>query len=202
MGRHAADRPGRPPLHSDLFSPTPGSAAERYAQARAEAAFDSLVEPHREELAAYVRRLTGGDEVAARSVLKETFYRAAQDPGRYPQRASAVRPWLVLTARKVLRDGERFAPAGHDDRPQVVVPDRGTRQATTIVAAMDDLAASHRDILIELFYRGVSLEDAAAARAVGVEELKSRLYFAMRSLRVVLDQQLAERHDPDDDYRR
>lgn len=216
MGRHAADRPSRPPLHSDLFSPAPGSAAERYALARSAAAFETLVEPHRDELAAYVRRLTGGDEVAARSVLKETYYRAAQDPARYPQRASAVRPWLVLTARTVLRDGERFAPAGHDDRPRAGAPevapevaapsvgalDRGPKAATTIVAAMDDLAASHRDILVELFYRGVSLEEAAATRAVPVEELKSRLYFAMRSLRVVLDQQLAERHDPDDDYRR
>jgi RNA polymerase sigma-70 factor (ECF subfamily) len=202
MGRHAADRPGRPPLHSDLFSPTPGSAAERYALARSAAAFETLVEPHREDLAAYVRRLTGGDEVAARGVLKETYYRAAQDPARYPQRASAVRPWLVLTARTVLRDGERLAPAGHDDRPPVDVPERAPRSATTIVAAMEDLASSHRDILVELFYRGVSLEDAATTRGVPVEELKSRLYFAMRSLRVVLDQQLADRHDPDDDYRR
>jgi RNA polymerase sigma-70 factor (ECF subfamily) len=61
---------------------------------------------------------------------------------------------------------------------------------------MDDLATAHRDILVELFYQGVSLEDAAAARGVPVETLKSRLYFAMRSLRVVLDQQLAGRPDP------
>lgn len=222
MGRHAANRPGKLPLHSDLFAPTPGSAAARAAQARAETAFESLVEPHRDALAAYVLRLTGGDEEAADKALKETFYRAAQDPSRYPQRASAVRPWLVLTARLVLRDGERFAPAGHDDRPRDSVPERPSvarpattmserpsvaqpattmserppvaRPATTIVRAMDNLAAAHRDILVELFYRGISLEDAAAARGVPVETLKSRLYFAMSSLRAVLDQQVADRH--------
>lgn len=193
MGRHAADRPRKPPLHADLFVPTPGSAAARTAQQRAGSAFDTLVEPHREALETYVLRLTGGDEAAAESLLKETLYRAAQDPSRYPQRASAVRPWLVLTARTILRDSARMA--GHDDRQPPELPP-GPRAGTTIVRAMDDLAAAHRDVLIELFYQGVSLEDAAAARGVPVETLKSRLYFAMRSLRVVLDQQLADRPDP------
>ena len=47
MGRHAADRPRKPPLHADLFVPTPGSAAARAARERANSAFDTLVEPHR-----------------------------------------------------------------------------------------------------------------------------------------------------------
>jgi RNA polymerase sigma-70 factor (ECF subfamily) len=206
MGRHAADRPRKPPLHADLFVPTPGSAAARAAQNRAASAFEALVEPHREALETYVLRLTGGDDAAAESVLKETLYRAAQDPSRYPQRASAVRPWLVLTARTILRDGTRMA--GHDDRPvappPAEVPDESPdpRAAPTIVRAMDDLAAAHRDILVELFYQGVSLEDAAAARGVPVETLKSRLYFAMRSLRVVLDQHLAGEPTPQGSHRR
>ena len=194
MGRHAADRPRKPPLHADLFVPTPGSAAARAAQDRAATAFEILVRPHREALETYVLRLTGGDEAAAESLLKETLYHAAQDPSRYPQRASAVRAWLVLTARTILRD--EAEPAGPDDRPPAPDPGPGPRPATTIVRAMDDLATAHRDILVELFYQGVSLEDAAAARGVPVDTLKSRLYFAMRSLRVVLDQQLADRPDP------
>ncbi|MET0495107.1 MAG: sigma factor-like helix-turn-helix DNA-binding protein [Actinoplanes sp.] len=195
MGRHAADRSDRSPQHADLFSPEPGTRAAFNAQDRAAAAFEALVRPHREAVRAYVSRLTAGDDVAAEHVLKETLYRAAQDPSRYPQRASAVRPWLVLIARTVLRDGERSAPAGHDDRPPAVVAARvpDPRAGTTIVRAMDGLADTHRDILVELFYQGVSLEEAAAARGVPVETLKSRLYFAMRSLRVVIDQQLSDR---------
>jgi len=202
MGRHAADRPGRPPLHADLFAPAPGTAAAYAARERAAAAFDRLVAPHREALEAYVLRLTGGDRAAADSVLKETLYRAAQDPARYPPRASAVRPWLVLTARTVLRDGERSAPAGHDDRPVVVPAERSPspQAGTTIVRAMDDLAASHRELLVELFYQGVSLEAAAEARGVPVATLKSRLYFAMRALRAVLDG--GAEHDPGPAHRR
>ena len=202
MGRHAADRPGRPPLHADLFAPAPGTAAGYAARERAADAFDRLVAPHRQALEAYVLRLTGGDRTEADSVLKETFYRAAQDPARYPPRASAVRPWLVLTARTVLRDGERSAPAGHDDRPVVVPAERSPspHAGTTVLRAMDDLAASHREVLVELFYQGVSLEAAAEARGVPVETLKSRLYFAMRALRVVLDQRVGP--DPGPAHRR
>ncbi|GAA3339243.1 hypothetical protein GCM10020358_22330 [Amorphoplanes nipponensis] len=200
MGRHAADRPRQPPLHADLFVPTPGSAAARAAHQRAAAVFDNLVAPHREALGTYVLRLTGGDEAAAESLLKETLYRAAQDPARYPQRASAVRPWLVLTARTIQRDAARTA--GHDDRPPAPDQPPPPSAATTIVRAMDDLAAAHRDLLVELFYQGVSLEDAAAERGLPVETLKSRLYFAMRSLRVVLDQQLADRPGPRGGHRR
>ncbi|UQU66719.1 RNA polymerase subunit sigma [Couchioplanes caeruleus] len=198
MGRHAADRPGRPPLHADLFAPAPGTAAAYAARERAAEAFDRLVEPHRDALEAYVLRLTDGDRAAADSVLKETFYRAAQDPARYPPRASAVRPWLVLTARTVLRDGERSAPAGHDDRPVAVPAERSPSPLgeTTVVGAMNDLADAHREILVELFYRGVSLEAAAAARGVPVATLKSRLYFAMRALRAVLDQRIEPGPDP------
>lgn len=212
MGRHAADRPTRSPLHADLFAPAPGMAAARAAQERAADAFDALVAPHREALRAYVLRLTDGDEELAADVLKETLYRAAQDPARFPPRAAAVRPWLVLTARTVLRDGERSAPAGHDDRRVVPVerspspyPEATTppiRSETTIVGAMEDLPATHREILIELFYRGVPLEAAAESRGVPVRDVKSSLYFALRALRTVLDRQAPDESRVEQPYRR
>ena len=219
MGRHAADRPApdpggaaerrprhadlpgsgpaRPPRHADLFVPAPGSSAAQAGEARAAAAFEAMVRPHRAALRAYVSRLTDGDDAETDTVVKETLYRAAQDPVRYPQRPSAVRPWLVLTARTVLADGERLAPAGHDDRPDPMLAPEPPRPVaapeTTVVRAMDDLSGTHRDILVELFYRGISLEEAARARGVPVETVKSRLYHAMRALRAVLDQQVTER---------
>src|SRR4051794_36841563 len=201
MGRHAADRPApgslgpsptRPPSHSDLFTPPrPLGTDDRVAAAT----FDMLVAPHRAALRACVLRLTDGDEEAAESALKETYYRAARDPARYPQWAASVRPWLVLLARTVLRDGERHEPAGHDDRPATAAPGSGRpgRPAPTVLQALDGLAAVHRDVLVELFYRGVSLEDAAEQRGLPVETIKSRLYFALRALRIMLDQQIPDR---------
>jgi RNA polymerase sigma-70 factor (ECF subfamily) len=159
-----------------------------------------MVEPHLPALRDYVLRCTGGDEAAAGPVIEETLFRAAHEPGRYPRRALAVRPWLTLTARNVLRDGERHAPAGHDDRP--TAPANPARPpgpadpaaATTIVAAMRELTPESRDLIVQTFYGGASLEDLAAARGVPVAKIKSDLFFAMRAVRSVLDQQVADRH--------
>jgi RNA polymerase sigma-70 factor, ECF subfamily len=182
MGRHAAGwtAPG-----------SPGTAQ----------AFQRLVEPHLAALRAYVLRFTEDNEAVADSIVKETLYRLAQDPRRYPQRPSAVRPWLVLTARNVLHDGERHAPAGHDDRPFPLLHEARTAgpgdrpPLATIVALMKDLPATDRELIVELVYRGVSLEAAAADRGLPVETIKSRLYYAMRALRTLLDRHAADRRD-------
>jgi RNA polymerase sigma-70 factor (ECF subfamily) len=201
MGRHAADRPApdsggpyRRPLHADLFAPAPGSAAALAADRRSAAAFEALVEPHREVLHGYVLRLTEGDEDAAASVVKETLYRAAQDPSRFPQRPSAVRPWLILTARTVLREADRTVPPWSAAHATPEPPPPAGEQPVTVLRAVGELSAAHREILMELFYCGVSLEDAAETRGVPVETVKSQLYYAMRALRTVLDQQVADRH--------
>jgi RNA polymerase sigma-70 factor (ECF subfamily) len=191
MGRHAA---GRPPLHADLFTPPPGASARQAGESRAAAAFELLVGPHRPGLREYVHKMTDGDEHLTESIVKETLYRASQDPARYPQRPSAVRPWLVLIARTAMRDGERLAPAGHDDRPSFVPS--AVPAATTVLGAMDALADTHREILVELFYRGVSLEEAASHRGVPAETVKAWLYQAMSALRGVIDRQVDDRLEP------
>jgi RNA polymerase sigma-70 factor (ECF subfamily) len=78
-------------------------------------------------------------------------------------------------------------PAPEPPRSAAAAPE------TTVLRAMEDLSGTHRDILVELFYRGVSLEEAARVQGVPVETVKSRLYFAMRALRAVLDQQVTDR---------
>jgi RNA polymerase sigma-70 factor (ECF subfamily) len=144
--------------------------------------YPQLVEQHGPALFRYAMGLTG-DRVEAQAVVKETWYRVSQEPARVLQRAPSTRAWLIVVARGVFdewhhhRSGETSAPAPPDPS-----------EATTVVGALDNLSRTHRDILVELFYRGTSLEDAAAARGIPVETLKTRLYYAMRSLRVVLDQ--------------
>jgi RNA polymerase sigma-70 factor (ECF subfamily) len=212
MGRHAGDWTApdpaengksagrRRPLHADLFTSTHGGMAARGNAERTVEAFEKVVEPHREHLRAFVARLTEGDDAVADSILKETLYRAAQEAERYVQRPSAVRPMLVLTARAVLRDGERHAPAGHDDRPflprtAAVLPAEGPLSSAPremVVGALRDLSASHRELILELFYGGASLEEAAANRSLSVDHVKGRLHRAMRALRAGLDRRLAE----------
>jgi RNA polymerase sigma-70 factor (ECF subfamily) len=177
--------PAGVPHHADLFSP----GARKSAADADEESFRALTEQHREALMGYVLRLTGNDVAQAEDIVKETFYRASQEASRLTQRTSSVRPWLVLLARTVFSDEQRREPAAQ------AAERAGVPVATTVVRAMDNLSRVHREILVELFYRGTSLEEAASAREVDVETIKSRLYYAMRALRIVLDQQASERPD-------
>ena len=147
-------------------------------------AYDALVEQHGPSLLRYVLGLTGGDRVEAQAIVKETWYRVAQEPARIVQRVPSPRAWLIVVARGVFEEGHRRHPGTRAAPP---APEPGA--STTVVRAMDSLSRTHREILVELFYRGTSLEEAAAARDVPVETVKTRLYYAMRALRLVLDQQ-------------
>ena len=107
---------------------------------------------------------------------------AADRSGRSPQHADLFVPAPGSAAERVAR--ERAAARAAARGPATAPP-----RQTTIVRAIEDLAAPHREILVELFYQGVPLEVAAAARGLPVREVKSDLYFALRALRSVLDQQ-------------
>jgi RNA polymerase sigma-70 factor, ECF subfamily len=141
-------------------------------------AFDRMIAPHLEALRAYVWRLAEGNELIAEAILKETLQRVARESGGLPRGSSAVRPLLMLTARNVLRDRERSpVPLPH-------VP------TATMVAAMRDLPAVHRELIVEVVHRGIALQVAAGDRGVSVESIKSRLYFAMEALRNTLERHL------------
>ncbi|GIE75289.1 RNA polymerase sigma factor [Actinoplanes philippinensis] len=140
------------------------------ASNRAAEEFERMVRPHLPALHAYVLRHTGGDETATEQVLDETLSRAAREP----RRDLGVRPWLLLTARTVLRGGNR----------------RATMPPAAVVAAMRELAPADRELIVRTYYGGASLAELAAGRGVPIARIKSDLFFAMRAVRAVLDQQV------------
>lgn len=190
-GRHAANRRAS---DSGQHGEQPFPDASRGA----DEAFEALVGQHRANLFAYVLGLTGGDRALTTDIVKETLYRAAQEPTRLRRRGASVRAWLVVLAGAVFAEQQQDAASAQAPGrlDPAAVPGRldpaavpGPAASTTILRAMDNLSQVHRDILVELFYAGTSLQEAAAERGVPVETVKSRLYYAMRALRLVLDQQ-------------
>jgi RNA polymerase sigma-70 factor (ECF subfamily) len=61
--------------------------------------------------------------------------------------------------------------------------------------AMARLSPEHRDVLAQLYYRGLSIVDAAEALGVPAGTVKARSYYALRSLRLLLDE-LGVTQDP------
>lgn len=143
-------------------------------------AYDAWMRRHGDGLFTYVLGLTRGDRAEAQDIVKETWYRSSQEvTGR---RGGSIRARLVVLARTVHNERSGLRPAA------VTMPGA----STTVVRALDQLSAAHREILVELFYGGASLQAAAAARSVPVETVKTRLYYAMRALRAALDQQVPD----------
>jgi RNA polymerase sigma-70 factor (ECF subfamily) len=176
--RHATDR-----APSDRAARQPVTVSEDQID---EELFYELYAQHRDVLFSHVLRLTDGDAESAEDIVTEAIHRAWQDRARRDRRPSAVRPWLIVLARAVHaeRYGNSRTPDGDD-----LAAFAGPVASTTIVAAMNELSGLHRGVLIDLFYRGMSVEQTAATLGVPVDTVKSRLYYALRALRMVLQQQ-------------
>ena len=62
-------------------------------------------------------------------------------------------------------------------------------EAWTIAEALGQRSSQrHREVLVECFYRGRSVAEAAAVFGVPPGTVKSRTHYAMRALRLVLDE--------------
>jgi RNA polymerase sigma-70 factor (ECF subfamily) len=52
--------------------------------------------------------------------------------------------------------------------------------------ALGSLSAEHRSVIVQTYYRGHSVAEAAAALGVPVGTVKSRSYYALRALKLAL----------------
>jgi RNA polymerase sigma-70 factor, ECF subfamily len=157
-----------------------------------------LYDEHADALLGYAIRLTGGDRQRAEDVVQETLLRAWRHPEVIDADRGSPRAWLMTVARNVAFDDYR----ARRSRPQEVsgelldamVPDRDDEidralEKWIVAEALAALSPSHRAVLVETFYRGRSVNDAAAVLGVPPGTVKSRTFYALRALRL----ELAER---------
>ena len=169
---------------SDVDPPDPAEAFVR-------ALYDDVGGP----LFGYALRLTD-DRARAEEVVQETLVRAWARASELDLAPDALRGWLFTVARNIVTDLRRADGA----RPSTVA-DEGALSAApaadeldravqswTISAALDRLTPVHRAVLVETFYEGRSVADAAARLGVPPGTVKSRSYYALRALRLVLEE--------------
>jgi RNA polymerase sigma-70 factor (ECF subfamily) len=51
---------------------------------------------------------------------------------------------------------------------------------------MDDLSPEHREVLVEIYYGGKTVAEAAQSLGVAPGTVKSRSYYALRALRATM----------------
>ncbi|MFC9973793.1 sigma-70 family RNA polymerase sigma factor [Spirillospora sp. NPDC127200] len=155
----------------------------------------ALYDEHGGPLLGYVLRLIGGDRAQAEDVVQETLLRAWRHPEALAGRP--VRPWLFTVARNLVVDAHRARRArppetGIDD--QVAMIATGTDEidraleSWTVAEALAELSPQHRAVLVQTYYRGLSVAEAAKALGVPPGTVKSRTYYALRALRLALEE--------------
>jgi RNA polymerase sigma-70 factor, ECF subfamily len=154
----------------------------------------ALHDEHARVLWAYVVNLTNGDRARAQDVVQETLLRAWRNPKVLDQSSGSARGWLFTVARRIVIDdwrASRSRPESVTDQvPEVAVSDETehvvNRQLVT--AAIRTLSAEHRAVLLECYFRGASVAQAAKTLGVAPGTIKSRTHYALRALRLALDE--------------
>jgi RNA polymerase sigma-70 factor (ECF subfamily) len=156
-------------------------------------ALRALHDAHAAALLAYASRLCGGDEGRAQDVVQETLLRAWQHPEALDPARGPARAWLFTVARNLAFDAHRARaarPTEVGDAPLAALPvdddvDRAL-DAWLVADALASLSDAHREVVLETFYRGRSVAEAADVLGVPPGTVKSRTYYALRALRVAL----------------
>ena len=151
---------------------------------------------HGSVLIGYATRLCAGDRQRAEDIVQETLVRAWRHPEASDSGPHAERAWLMTVTRNVSIDwfrakGARPAEVGGDALEAVTSApasddiDRAL-EAWSMAEALTGLSDDHRAVLVETFFRGHSVAEAATILSIPEGTVKSRSYHALRALRRVL----------------
>jgi RNA polymerase sigma factor (sigma-70 family) len=159
-----------------------------------DAMLTALYRQYRGPLLSFVLRLTAGDQQQAEDVVQETMVRAWQQAGRLDLTERSLMPWLATVARRIVIDEDRRKHArppevggGVEERPPVA--DDGTEsllRKVIVTEALQALSEAHREVLNETILRDRTVNEAAEVLGIPVGTVKSRVYYALKALRVVL----------------
>ncbi|MGW1563641.1 sigma-70 family RNA polymerase sigma factor [Streptomyces sp. NPDC002144] len=158
-----------------------------------ERAMRVLFDDHGTDLYNYVLRLLGGDHHRAEDLVQEALLRCWRTQSM--DGSESLRPWLFRVARNLVIDDYRLRMT----RPQKV---DGTAWLDELLAKRDDLdvllssmilreafkslSIKHREVLYETYYTGRTTREVALVLGIPAGTVKSRLYHAVRALRMAL----------------
>ncbi|WP_323959414.1 sigma-70 family RNA polymerase sigma factor [Arthrobacter sp. JZ12] len=151
----------------------------------------SISEKHLRALQRFVRRLTS-DAFLVDEVVQLTLMRAWEHPDIRVRSDLEIRAWLFVVAKNALVDSFRSAFHRHefdmDELPETPSTDELEQLLTSwlVSDALNDLSQEHRDVLQHFYFQGETT--AEISRALGIPEgtVKSRLHYALRSLKAAL----------------
>jgi RNA polymerase sigma factor (sigma-70 family) len=186
-----------------ISAPFGGRAGRRGAGGRADglsrAAGDDvmiteLYRRYRGPLLLFVLRLTAGDRQQAEDIVQETMIRAWREARRLDLSEPSLMPWLATVARRIVIDEQRrkrvrppeIGGAVVDQAPVADDETENLLRKVLVAEALQALSTAHREVLNETILRDRTVNEAAGVLGIPVGTVKSRVYYALKALRVVL----------------
>jgi len=156
----------------------------------------ALYNEHAAALWRYAVRLTA-DRSRAEDVVQETLLRAWQHPEVTARDEGSARAWLYTVARNIIIDERRSArfrneigtpdPEQTKDRAWPEEADSAVDRML-LSGAIAKLSAGHRAVIKRSYYQGWTAAQIAADLHIAEGTVKSRLHYALRALRLTLQE--------------
>ncbi|MDI2128242.1 sigma-70 family RNA polymerase sigma factor [Yinghuangia seranimata] len=171
-------------------------SAKHAEQHRDDAGLRRLYDRHGGELFAMAVRSLG-DAGLAEEAVQETFVRAWRAADRFDERVGSTRTWLFAICRNVVIDLARARsvrpPLAAVDtaEPDAPFDDRALERLMVtmqVEEALRRLSAEHRTVLVQVHLRDRAPADVAAELAVPVGTVRSRVFYALKALRLILEE--------------
>ena len=160
------------------------------------ALMQALYDEHAGVLWRYALRLTG-DASHAEDVVQETLLRAWQRPEVIGDTERSARAWMFTVARNMIIDDRRsaryrnvVASTDVEGAPEQSTPDEVNAALDRLLMAdaMTQLSVEHRAVVERSYYRGWTTAQIAADLEIAEGTVKSRLHYALRALRLTLQE--------------
>ncbi len=175
-----------------IAEPTFEAAAHSEPWRDPEALVRDLYQEHYPVVAGYAGRMLA-DRQAGEDVAQETLLRAWRNASVLVPESGTVRGWLLRVAHNIAVDKIRArnarpaevaesaasvacAAAAVDHAEQVV-------NTAYVRAALTELSPDHRAVVCEIYFNHRTVAETAAALDIPVGTVKSRVYYALRTLR-------------------
>ncbi len=163
---------------------------------------DATGEALRELYRAYSGELFGfslnalGERGAAEELVQEVFTRAWRHAERYDPDRASVRTWLYQIARHAIIDARRRAAVRpglplHEPGPGSEPLGESVEQAMLgwqVAMALERLSPDHRQMIRLAHVQGLTMREIAEHTDLPVGTVKSRTWYALRALRLVLEE--------------
>ena len=144
------------------------------------------------ELLGYARRSLGEPQLAEEAV-QETFARAWRFRESFNRDLGALRGWLFAIERRVLIDlaQQRSARPTQPIELEPAAPEDEIERAMMgwqVEEAIRRLRPEHRHVLVKTYFGQYSGKELAKELGIPEGTVRSRLFYALRSLRLTMDE--------------